>query len=184
MLNEEKPEQRPEKLAAIVMGVSGSGKTTVAELLVHRLGWVMAEADDFHSEANTAKMAAGTPLTDEDRAPWLLGLRDWINDQPGNVVLTCSALKHSYRDVLRTASARVVFLHLAGDQSVIGPRMDTRTGHFMPTSLLDSQLSTLEPLGPEEDGSVIDIDGTPEQVAARAAQALGFGWRTQPEVAR
>ena len=174
MPNEEKPEKKTDKLAAIVMGVSGSGKTTVAELLAQRFGWVLAEADDFHGEANTAKMAAGTPLTDDDRAPWLLSLRDWIDDQPGNLVLTCSALKHSYRDVLRTARARVVFLHLDGDLGTIGPRMQTRTGHFMPTSLLDSQLATLEPLGPEEDGAVIDIDGTPEQVADRAQRALGL----------
>lgn len=177
-------EDKAEKLAVIVMGVSGSGKTTVAELLAQRFGWAMAEADDFHGATSTAKMAAGTPLTDADRAPWLVSLRDWINDHRGNVILTCSALKRSYRDVLRSAEARVVFLQLDGNRDTIGPRMATRTGHFMPRSLLDSQLATLEPLGPEEDGSVIDIDGTPEQVADRAQRALGFEWRTQPEVAR
>ncbi len=158
----------PAKVAVIVMGVSGSGKTTVAQFLAERFGWSMAEADDFHSEANRKKMAAGIPLTDEDRAPWLLTLRDWIDAQDGSVILTCSALKFAYREVLRTADARVVFLHLNGSKETIGPRMATRTGHFMPPSLLDSQLATLEPLRPGEDGAVINVQGTPQQVAERA----------------
>lgn len=163
------------KLAVIMMGVSGSGKTTVAQLLVERFGWAMAEADDFHSAANKQKMASGTPLTDEDREPWLVSLRDWIDAQPGTVVLTCSALKRKYRDLLRTADARVVFLQLDGDPELLRRRMATRSGHFMPQSLLDSQLATLEPLAPEEDGAVIDIDGTPQDEADRAVQALGLG---------
>lgn len=163
-----------EKLAVIVMGVSGSGKTTVATLLAQRFGWAVAEADDFHSAANKSKMAAGTPLTDEDRAPWLQSLREWIDNHPGNVILTCSALKRSYRDVLRSAEARVVFLHLVGARDTIDTRMAARIGHFMPKSLLESQLATLEPLGLEEDGAVIDIDGTPQDVTDRAQQALGL----------
>ena len=173
-VTENVPDRAPEpaKVAVIVMGVSGSGKTTVAQLLAERLGWSMAEADDFHSDANRRKMAAGIPLTDEDRAPWLVTLRDWIDAQHGSVILTCSALKYAYREVLRSADARVVFLHLNGSKETIGPRMATRTGHFMPASLLDSQLATLEPLRPGEDGAVINVQGTPEEVAERAVVGL------------
>lgn len=154
------------------MGVSGAGKSTVAEILARRLGWQEAEADDFHPAANVAKMHDGIPLTDEDRKPWLAALRDWINAAPGSVVLTCSALKRSYRDVLRSADARVEFLHLDGDREVIRRRITARTGHFMPASLLDSQFATLQPLQPDEEGMVADVEDDPEQIADKAMTAL------------
>lgn len=160
------------KTALVVMGVAGSGKTTVAGILGERLGWPVAEADDFHSAENVAKMSAGTPLTDEDRQPWLAAIRDWISASDGDVLVTCSALRQSYRDVLRQADARVRFVHLDGSRQEIAARMSARTDHFMPLGLLDSQLDTLEPLGPEEDGVVIPVTGTPEQIAAAALDQL------------
>lgn len=157
------------------MGVSGAGKTTIAEILACRLGWQEAEADDFHPAANVAKMHDGIPLTDEDRWPWLVTLRDWISAAPGSVILTCSALKRSYRDVLRSAHARVEFLHLDGDHDVIRSRIMARTGHFMPASLLDSQFATLEPLQPDEQGLVVDVEDDPEGIADRAMAELHLG---------
>lgn len=162
------------RTAVIVMGVSGSGKTTVADLLGERLGWPVAEADDFHSEANKAKMSAGTPLDDHDRAPWLAELRDWISAQPTDVIVTCSALKRAYRDVLRAADHRVRFLHLDGSETIIGSRMSGRSGHFMPTTLLTSQIDTLEPLEEDEDGVVVEVGDPAEEVAASALAALGL----------
>jgi gluconokinase len=151
----------------VVMGVSGSGKSTVARLLADRLGWPMAEADEFHPEANIAKMSAGIPLTDADRGPWLRTLRDWISkqDKAGQgTVVTCSALKREYRDVLRGASARVHFVHLHGTQEVIAERLASRSGHFMPPSLLVSQFAALEPLGDDEDGTTFDVTATPGRI--------------------
>ncbi len=162
------------KTAVVVMGVSGCGKTTVAELLAHRLGWTLAEADDFHPAANKAKMAAGIPLTDEDRRPWLTALRDWIDESPGSTVITCSALKRSYRDLFASARARVRFLHLHGDPELIRSRMARRRGHFMPTLLLDSQLATLEPLQPDEPGVVVDIADSPAAIVDAAITELGL----------
>ncbi|QGN35745.1 AAA family ATPase [Microlunatus sp. Gsoil 973] len=157
------------------MGVSGAGKTTVAEILARRLGWLEAEADDFHPPANVAKMHSGIPLTDEDREPWLAALRDWITKAPGSVILTCSALRRSYRDVLRSANARVEFLHLDGDHDLIRQRITSRSGHFMPASLLDSQFATLEPLQPDEPGLVADVADEPEAIADQAVRALRLG---------
>lgn len=151
----------------VVMGVAGSGKTTIATLLAERLGVDYAEADRFHSAENIAKMSAGTPLTDADRAPWLAAIRDWLSAEaeagrPG--VVTCSALKRAYRDVLRDARGRVWFVHLTGSPEVLAERMTHRTGHFMPTSLLPSQLATLEPLADDEDGITIDVSATPPEI--------------------
>ena len=157
----------------VVMGVSGSGKSTVARLLADRLGWSFAEGDEFHSPENKAKMASGVPLTDDDRWPWLRAIRDWVDGQPGDVVLTCSALRRAYRDVLREARGRVRFVHLDGSVATIGERINARTGHYMPPTLLGSQFATLEPLAPEEDGVVVSVAGTPEEIVARALAALG-----------
>jgi gluconokinase len=162
------------KTGVVVMGVSGSGKTTVAELMAARLGWQLAEADDFHPPANKKKMAAGIPLTDDDRQPWLRALRDFIDASPRSTVITCSALKRSYRDLLRSAHADVEFLHLHGDPELIRRRMATRRGHFMPTSLLESQLATLEPLQPGEPGVVVDISQPPERIVELAIRELGL----------
>ncbi|SDE53588.1 gluconokinase [Glycomyces harbinensis] len=151
----------------VVMGVSGSGKSTVARMLADRLGRLMAEADEFHPASNIAKMESGFPLNDSDRAPWLRSLRDWISEQDAagiSTVVTCSALKHRYRDALREASARVVFVHLDGSRELIAGRLQGRSGHFMPPSLLDSQFADLEPLAAGEDGIRVDISATPEAI--------------------
>ena len=119
----------------VVMGVAGSGKTTLATLLGERLGWATAEADDFHPPSNIAKMASGTPLDDADRWPWLAAIRDWMNGHsaPGTgTIVTCSALKRSYRDLLRQADGTVRFIHVTGAPSTIARRLEHRTGHFMP----------------------------------------------------
>jgi gluconokinase len=162
------------KTAVVVMGVAGCGKSTVGQMLAQRLGWPFAEADNFHSAANVAKMASGTPLTDEDRGPWLESLRKWIDDTSGDSVMTCSALRRSYRDILRGAQATVRFLHLSGTEASIGARMAARTDHYMPASLLASQLATLEPLESDEDGVVMDVTGRPEEIVASAIKVLGL----------
>ena len=159
----------------VVMGISGSGKTTIATRLTERLGWVFAEADDFHPAANIAKMTAGTALTDEDRWPWLESMRDWmtLQAQAGrSTVVTCSALRRSYRDLLTGAEGRVRFVHLLGDTDLILERMKTRSGHFMPDSLLPSQISTLEPLEPDELGIRIQNTGTPDDVTTDVIDQL------------
>lgn len=150
----------------VLMGVSGSGKSSVAALLAGRLGWSFAEGDDLHPPANIAKMAAGHPLDDADRAPWLERIAAWIAErraagEPG--IMTCSALKRRYRDMLRGPG--VVFVHLAGSREQIGDRLVARTGHFMPAALLDSQFADLEPLGPDEDGITVEVTGTAAQTA-------------------
>lgn len=159
----------------VIMGVAGCGKTTVARILAGRLGWPMAEADDFHPPLNIAKMASGTPLTDEDRWPWLRAIRNWTTrqDQAGkSTVVTCSALKRVYRDVLREAEGRVRFVHLNGSADLIGDRLERRTGHFMPPTLLPSQFEILEPLGDDEDGVRIDVSASPEEVAEAVLRQL------------
>jgi gluconokinase len=150
----------------VVMGVAGSGKTTVAALLAGRLGAAFAEGDDFHSPANVAKMAAGTPLTDDDRWPWLRSIRDWLAAQRAAgraAVIPCSALKRAYRDVLREAGP-VLFVHLTGSHELLAERIQTRKGHFMKPAMLASQLATLEPLGEDEAGITVDIAARPAQL--------------------
>ena len=157
----------------VIMGVSGCGKSTVAGLLAGRLGWDLAEGDDMHSAANIAKMAAGHPLTDEDRWPWLARVAEWIRahtkaHRPG--IVTCSALKRSYRDVLRGDD--VVFVYLAASRELIARRLAARHGHFMPAALLDSQFAALEPPGPDEQAITVDISGSPNQTASLIMAAL------------
>jgi gluconokinase len=157
------------------MGVSGSGKSTVAASLAERLGWEFAEGDDFHPEENVAKMRAGIPLDDDDRWPWLRAVAEWIGERERagrNVVVTCSALKRSYRDVLREGHPSVWFAHVTVDPSVLRDRMVTRTGHYMPASLLDSQLATLEPLADDEPGTQVSGDGPPDAVVADLAACV------------
>jgi gluconokinase len=142
----------------VLMGVSGCGKSTVAGMLSGRLGWDLCEGDELHPPENIAKMAAGHPLTDADRWRWLGRIAEWIRErtdagEPG--LVTCSALKRSYRDVLRAEN--VVFVYLAGTREQIAARIATRHGHFMPPDLLDSQFADLEPPGPDEQAIRIDI---------------------------
>ena len=168
----------PEPQHVVIMGVSGSGKTTLARGLHERLGWPYAEADDFHPAANIDKMTAGIALTDADRQPWLAAMRDWLTEQARagrSTVMTCSALKAAYRDVLRGAEGRVRFVHLTAASDVISGRLAARTGHFMPAALLPSQIAALEPLVPDEDGVVIVVDDPPDVVAERTVAALGLG---------
>jgi gluconokinase len=151
------------------MGVSGSGKSTVAAGLAEQLGWEFAEGDDFHPEENVAKMAAGIPLDDDDRWPWLRAVGEWISERERagrSVVVTCSALKRSYRDVLREGRPSVWFAHVTVDPDVLRDRLGRRTGHYMPASLLDSQLATLEPLADDEPGVQVSGDGPPDAVVA------------------
>jgi gluconokinase len=160
------------KTAVVVMGVAGSGKSTIADLFAQQLGWIRIEGDDLHPPENVAKMAAGAPLTDVDRKPWLRRICERINQTEGNQVITCSALRSGYRDILRTADARVRFLHLSGSTELLAARIGARTDHFMPPSLLTSQLDALEPLTADEDGVTVDVQGTPAEIVARALQAL------------
>ena len=162
------------KTTIVVMGVAGCGKSTVAEDLAERLGWPVIEGDDLHTPANKAKMTAGTPLTDADRIPWLSAIRDEIDRTPTSLIVTCSALRRSYRDLLRTARGRVRFLHLTGSHAVLGARIGARTGHFMPAGMLISQLDTLEPLTDDEDGVAVDIDRRPEEIIDDALLRLGL----------
>ncbi|MET8011332.1 gluconokinase [Streptomyces sp. NPDC005271] len=157
----------------VVMGVSGTGKTTIGPLLAEALGVPYAEADDFHPPANIAKMSAGTPLEDEDRYPWLDAIGGWAHDQAAQGgVVSCSALKRGYRDRLRDAAPDIVFLHLTGDRGLIADRMEARKGHFFSEKMLDSQLATLEPLQPDEHGVAVDIAPEPDVITERAVAAL------------
>ncbi len=143
----------------VVMGVSGSGKSTVGAALAQRLRVPFADADDFHPPANIAKMTAGHALDDDDRGPWLTSIGEWLVKHEGvGGVMSCSALKRSYRDQLRSHASQVEFVHLDGTQEVIARRQASRPGHFMPASLLASQFDTLEPLDADELGVVIDVD--------------------------
>lgn len=143
----------------VVMGVSGSGKSTVGAALAQRLRVPFADADDFHPPANIDKMTAGQPLNDDDRYPWLEAIGTWLAEHcDGGGAMSCSALKRKYRDQLRRHCPGVEFLHLSGTPEVIGRRQASRPGHFMPASLLQSQFATLEPLEPDERGIVIDVD--------------------------
>ncbi len=159
----------------VIMGVSGSGKSTVAGILAGQLGWDLEEGDDLHPAANVTKMHSVIPLTDEDRWPWLDRVAAWISEHtaaglPG--IITCSALKRIYRDRMR--GDNVVFVHLAGTKDTIAHRLNARMDHFMPGALLDSQLSTLEPPGADENTVVIDVGRPPAQEAAEIIERLGL----------
>lgn len=166
------PDRLPQRW--VVMGVSGSGKSAVGRALAHRLGCEYVEGDDYHPRANVDKMSAGVALTDADRKSWLLQLQERIRQSAKDgtpLVLTCSALKRRYRDLLRGADPELVFVHLDGARDLIGQRMQQRAGHFMPTILLDSQLRDLEPLQSDEKGVRLDIVEPPEVLAGQAVQA-------------
>jgi gluconokinase len=158
----------------VVMGVAGTGKSTIAGLLAGHLGWDLTEGDDLHPPANVAKMSEGIPLTDEDRWPWLVKIAEWIDAQtaagaPG--IVTCSALKRSYRDRLRRPN--VIFVYLAGARELIAARMAARMDHFMPTALLDSQFATLEEPGSDESVIKVDLSHGPSEEVAEILRQLG-----------
>jgi carbohydrate kinase (thermoresistant glucokinase family) len=170
------PTRTQDPLVLVVMGVSGCGKTTVAELLSQRLGWAFLEGDSLHPAANVEKMSAGQPLTDEDRWPWLERIADWIDsrlDAGESGVVTCSALKRSYRDLLSRRGSGVCFVFLSGERETLEERMKARTGHFMPTSMLDSQLATLEEPQADEPSVRVAIEQSPEDIAAEVLTRLG-----------
>jgi len=159
----------------IVMGVSGVGKSTIAEALAQKLGWKFQEGDDLHPPANIEKMHAGIPLNDADRAPWLAAIKRWIDariaaGEPG--LITCSALKRRYRDTLIDGRASVRILYLHSDEATIEERIEHRTGHFMPTSLLESQLDTLEEPAEDEHPVTVEVAGTIEETVAASLRAL------------
>lgn len=159
----------------VVIGVSGTGKSTVAQLLAERLDIPFAEADDFHPPANIAKMLAGVPLDDSDRRPWLesIGRRLHEYEAAGTGCLAaCSALKRRYRDTLRAACPDIFFLHLTADRQLLADRIGHRADHFMPEALLDSQLATLEPLEPDEWGATLEAGPTPGLTAEAATELL------------
>ena len=151
------------------MGVSGSGKTVIGSRLARALDVEFVEGDTYHSPANIAKMSAGIPLTDEDRRDWLHAIGRRIrqaNETGDGVVVSCSALKRSYRDVIRGEAGRVRFVFLSGERALIGERLRQRKGHFMPISLLDSQIATLEEPSSDEDVWLVDITKSPEDIVA------------------
>jgi gluconokinase len=154
------------------MGVSGSGKSTVGTALARRLGVPFADADAFHPAANIAKMAAGTPLTDDDRYPWLDAVGQWLADHDDGGVMSCSALKRGYRDILRSHCPRIEFLHLTGSPELIARRQAGRPGHFMPSALEKSQFDILEPLAPDEHGIALDVGSSVEDIVDRFVSYL------------
>lgn len=163
-------------LAIVTMGVCGSGKTTVGEALAVRLGVPFRDADEFHPPANVAKMSAGHPLTDDDRWPWLDAIGTAIRSAPSDepVVVSCSALKRAYRARIQAAAGRAVqFVHLTGPHALLAARMAARKGHFMPPSLLDSQLATLEPPARDERALTVSIDQPVDAIVSDVLNRLG-----------
>ncbi len=171
------PHPLAQPVVLVLMGVSGSGKTTVAALLAGRLGWAFEEGDALHPQANVDKMSAGHALTDADRAPWLARIADWVDarlDAGENGIVTCSALKRSYRAVIDRRGTGVVFVFLSGSRDIIATRLTARQGHFMPGSLLQSQLETLEPPGADEPAIEVEVGPAPGAIADAVLQALGL----------
>jgi gluconokinase len=164
----------PAPVIVVVMGVSGSGKTTLAKGIAERLHWTFEEGDELHPRANVEKMSRGEPLDDDDRRPWLEAIGRWLDSRIAageSAVLTCSALRRTYRDLLREGRPGVRFCHVAPSEKVLRER---RRGHYMPASLLPSQLATLEPLGDDEPGVTVSAEGDPADVLAEALLALGL----------
>ena len=148
----------------VVMGVSGSGKSTVGAALARRLGVPFADADDLHPPSNIAKMASGRPLDDDDRRPWLDEVGEWLAHHESGGVMSCSALRRTYRDQIRAHCPTAWFVHLSGARDLIAARQRARSGHFMPAALEDSQFATLEPLDADEAGITVDVGSDPDTV--------------------
>lgn len=168
----------------VVMGVAGCGKSTVVEAIKEQLGYTLAEGDDFHPQANIDKMSVGIPLTDADRWPWLDVINRWMIARESlgeNTVVSSSALKRSYREAL-SKDLNVYFLFLSGPGELIRQRLSERKGHFMPPALLPSQFEILEPLSPDENGVKISIEGSADDVARRAVEAVRVYEKTQRQV--
>ena len=161
----------------VVMGVSGSGKTTVGSMLARRLKWQFQEGDDLHPQANIDKMKAGNPLTDADRGPWLELIADWVDqrlDTGQSGIITCSALKRTYRNVIDRRRRGVVFIFLDGPQKTVALRLGSRHGHFMPPQLLQSQFDELDPPAPDEPAIRFDVDEPPQQIVDDVIEKLGL----------
>lgn len=160
----------------VVMGVSGCGKSSIGAAFATAIGATFIDGDDLHPATNRAKMAAGNPLTDEDRAPWLVRVGQALQGDSGTIVIGCSALKRLYRDTIRQQAGQpVMFLHLSGSHSILAARMAARSGHFMPPALLQSQLAALEPPMPDETFVTVDIDQTPKDILFELLQKTGRG---------
>lgn len=177
-MNADKPPKENTR-RVVIMGVSGSGKSLVGQLLADELGAEFVDADDLHPRANTEKMTTGQPLTDTDREPWLGEVGRRLASAERSIVIACSALKRSYRDAIRQEAPEAVFIHLSGSPALLHARMSRRPGHFMPITLLESQLETIEELHLDENGKAFDISGTPAAIAAAAARWLA-GSTTRP----
>ncbi len=171
----------PRPVVLVLMGVSGCGKSTVAAVLAGRLGWAFEEGDAMHPQSNLDKMAAGHPLDDEDRKPWLAKVADWVDerlDAGENGLITCSALKRAYRDLINRRGSGVIFVYLAGTPELIGSRLVARNGHFMPPGLLDSQFEALEEPAPDEPEIRVAVGAAPTVIARHIAERLGLAERT------
>ncbi|SDR50628.1 gluconate kinase, SKI family [Rhizobiales bacterium GAS191] len=161
----------------VLMGVSGAGKTTIATLLAKRLGWPYRDADEFHPKANIDKMKSGVPLTDEDRWPWLRAIAAWIDEERANgrhAVVTCSALKRSYREIIIGDRRDVRLVFLKGDKGLLAQRLKARHGHFMPPALLKSQFDDLEEPGPAENPVTVSVDATPDEIVSHILSRLAL----------
>lgn len=171
--------ERPAPSVLVVMGVSGSGKTTIAALLAGRLGWEFEDGDDFHPAANVEKMRGGTALTDADRWPWLGAIAAWIDATRGaglHGIVACSALRRAYRDILVGARADVRLVYLQGDRGLIAARQAARVNHYMPASLVDSQFAALEEPGADEAPITVSVAPSPQEVVAELMTRLrGLG---------
>jgi gluconokinase len=177
----DKPRRPP--CALIIMGVSGSGKSTIAGKLAERLHWTCEDGDRFHPKSNVEKMSAGHPLTDEDRRPWLQAIADEIDRvcrDGDHAVIACSALKRAYRDILVHGRDDVRIVYLKGSRDLIARRLKLRKGHFMPPTLLESQFNTLEPPGLSEDPIVADIDASVDAMVDHIVDKLQLGTAGQP----
>lgn len=159
----------------VVMGVSGSGKSTVGAMVARLLGVPYVDADGLHSSENVDKMSAGVPLTDDDRRPWLADVAAELAGAPDGLVVACSALRRDYRDQIRAGAPGSLHVHLTGTRELLAARMGARLDHFMPPALLDSQLATLEPLTDDEDGLTLDVADPP----AELADAVAAWWRAR-----